>query len=118
MSVFTKPAPRGLLLSFDNCSSSNIVAFSFQTGDDMILAASEHVECAVYLTTAWERALRVSGSFEAKCMLLVIKGACAILVFADLLGLALFSYAESGAPPLHQVKGLEPGPGCPSFCAH
>eukprot|EP00983_Pelagomonas_calceolata_P131717 1161803-Pelagomonas_calceolata.AAC.14 len=38
MSVLTKPAPQGLLLSFDDHSSSDIVIFSFHAGDNMILA--------------------------------------------------------------------------------
>eukprot|EP00983_Pelagomonas_calceolata_P121383 1160794-Pelagomonas_calceolata.AAC.5 len=53
MSVLTKPAPQGLK-SFDDDSSSNIVAFT------------------------WKRAKWVSGPFEANRMLLVIEGACAI----------------------------------------
>eukprot|EP00983_Pelagomonas_calceolata_P072701 1151829-Pelagomonas_calceolata.AAC.2 len=42
--------PRAFAKSFENHSSSNIVAFSFQVGDDMIimmLAARKHMECAV-----------------------------------------------------------------------
>eukprot|EP00983_Pelagomonas_calceolata_P041425 1138058-Pelagomonas_calceolata.AAC.3 len=44
-----KPAPRGLLLRAlpsDDHHFSNIVAFNFHAGDDMILAALELVGCA------------------------------------------------------------------------
>eukprot|EP00983_Pelagomonas_calceolata_P108147 1159422-Pelagomonas_calceolata.AAC.4 len=49
-------SPRTFAKSFDDHSSSNIVALSLHAGDDMVLAACEHVECTVYLVTAWERA--------------------------------------------------------------
>eukprot|EP00983_Pelagomonas_calceolata_P047319 1140579-Pelagomonas_calceolata.AAC.3 len=43
---------RAFAKSFDDHSSSNVVAFSFHVGIDMSLEACEHVECAIYLITA------------------------------------------------------------------